>query len=76
MRGRFLQLAEIANEDALELCAIRKALRLTEFVNNVVGIGQCVNSSLCNLVCRGQVCVIRGRDVQLDEPAEDNSLIV
>lgn len=53
VRGCFLQHLQIANENSLELCAIWKALRLTEFMDNIIRVGQCRNSCICNLVgCR------------------------
>lgn len=39
VRGCFLQHPEVANENSLKLCAIWKALRLTEFMNNIVRVG-------------------------------------
>lgn len=50
LRGCFLQHPQVANKDSLELCAIWKALRLTEFMDNIVRVGQCRNGCLCNLV--------------------------
>ena len=54
IRGCFLQHLQVTNENPLELGSIWETLRLTEFVNDHVRVGQCLNGRFGNLVGGGQ----------------------
>lgn len=71
-----LQHLEIANEDALELSCVRGAIRFAKVVDNHVRVSQGLDGSLGDSVGCFEVCGIGCGSVQLDESAEDDSLVV